>query len=299
MKYRMEYGLKKYQNAWSDQQIGGMFENVEYQINIQDEVCDMELIGNDLSSIEGLCRILWEILSLYDGYFYMPTMCKVDDVEKDIGDLHKQYYKTSQIWIDNAVLLGRNQRCMTEEIISTYRHFRSMGRGNQKMSKSMINAYYFVKSESYEKINVEHTLSLLLNLCDGFIINAYGDSGAMKDNIKKTFRHIDRDALKKGLKCVGIEDVDNLYFMLGEYRHEIDHYKYKEGSISSYAKSVGVSMTSIDWYLTYFSELALRTAILDYIGYEVKEEIKSYAAQGIVSWLLFRRMRVEDVEILK
>lgn len=73
----------------------------------------------------------------------------------------------------------------------------------------------------------------------------------------------------------------------------------KEGSISSYAKSVGVSKTFIDWYLTYFTELALRTAILDYIGYEVKEEIKSHAAQGIVSWLLFRRMRTEDIEISK
>ena len=299
MKYRMKYRLKKYQNTWSDQKIGGMFEEVEYQINIQDEVCDMELTGNDLSNMQELCRILWEILSLYDGYFYVPTMCKIDDVEKNIGGLHKRYYKTSQIWIDNAVLLGRNQRCVTEDIIITYRNFRNLGRDNRKMSKSMINAYYFMKSESYEKINVEHILSLLLNLCDGFIINAYGDSGAMKDNIKKTFRYIDRDALKKGLKCVGIEDVDNLYFMLGEYRHEIDHYKYKEGSISSYAKSVGISMIAIDWYLTYFAELALRTAILNYIGYEVKEEIKSYAAQGIVSWLFFKRMSMEDIEIPK
>ncbi|MDE6063552.1 MAG: hypothetical protein K2G20_03060 [Lachnospiraceae bacterium] len=291
MKYRMEFSLKKYQSIWSDQKIEGMFEGVEYKIDIYNEACAMELIGNDLSSIEELCRILWEILSLYDGYFYMPTMCKIDNVEKDIGDLYKRYYKTSQIWIDNAELLGRNQRCITEEIINTYRRFRNLGRDNQKMSKSMINAYYFVKSESYEKINVEHTLSLFLNLCDGFIINVYGDSGAMKDKIKKAFRLIDRETMKKGLKCVGIEDVDNLYFMLGEYRHEIDHYKYKEGSISSYAKNVGVPMTFIDWYLTYFTELALRTAILNYIGYEVKEEVKSYAAQGIVSWLIFKSMQ--------
>lgn len=297
MKYRMEYSLKECQSDWSNQIIEGIFEKIEYQIHIHDDVCTMELIGNDLSSIEELCRILWEILSLYDGYFYIPTMCKIDDVEKDIDSLHKRYYKTSQIWIDNAVLLGRNQRCITEDIIISYRNFRNLGRDNQKMSKSMINAYYFVKSDSYEKINVEHTLSLLLNLCDGFIINAYGDSGAMKDKIKKAFQHIDREAIKTGLKCIGIEDVNNLYFMLGEYRHEIDHYKYKEGSISSYAKSVGVSMTSIDWYLTYFTELALRTAILDYIGYEVKEEIKSHAAQGIVSWLFVKHMRAVDTGI--
>ena len=96
-------------------------------------------------SIEELCRILWEILSLYDGYFYIPTMCKIDDVEKDIDSLHKQYYKTSQIWIDNAVLLGRNQRCITEDIIISYRNFRNLGRDNQKMSKSMINQIHMKK----------------------------------------------------------------------------------------------------------------------------------------------------------
>lgn len=298
MKYRIEFSLKKDQNSWSDQKIEGMFEGVGFKIDIHSESCAMELIGNDLGSIEELCRMLWEIFSLYDGYFYIPIMCKIDDAEKNIDDLYKRYYKTSQIWIDNAELLGRNQRCITENIINTYRHFRNLGRENQKMSKSMINAYYFVKSETYEKINVEHILSLLLNLCDGFIINVYGDRGTMKDKIKKVFQYIDRDTMKKGLKCVGIEDVDNLYFMLGEYRHEIDHYKYKEGSISSYARKVGVSMMSIDWYLTYFTELALRTAILNYIGYEVKEEVKSYAAQGIVGWLLFKRAAMVDTEAI-
>ena len=113
-------------------------------------------------------------------------------------------------------------------------------------------------------------LSWTLTSFDYLVPNC--ESGAMKDKIKKAFQHIDREAIKKGLKCIGIEDADNLYFMLGEYRHEIDHYKYKEGSISSYAKSVGVSMTSIDWYLTYFTELALRTAILDYIGYGLSHD---------------------------
>lgn len=292
MEYRIEYSLKQNKNTWSAQKIDGIFEGIEYQIDIHDEVCVIVLIGKDLRSIEELCRVLWEILSLYDGYFYVPKVCKIDNVEKDISALHIRYYKTSQIWIDNAELLGRNQRCVTEDVIDTYRNFRNLGRDNQKMSKSMINAYYFVKSESYEKINVEHTLSLLLNLCDGFIINVYGDSGAIKDKIKKTFQYIDSEAMKKGLECIGIKDVDNLYFMLGEYRNEIDHYKYKERSISSYAKSVDVSMTSIDWYLTYFTELALRTSILNYIGYEVKEEVKSYVAQDIVSWLFFKNIEM-------
>lgn len=290
MKYITEYRLKEYCKDWSDQKISGMFEGMKYQIDIYNKSCIVELTGDNLSALKELLRILRELLSLYDGYFYMPTMCKIDEKEKNIADLYTRYYKTSQIWIDNAELLGRNQRHITEEIISTYRNFRNTGRDDKKMSKSVINAYYFVKSESYERINVEHLLSLLINICDGFIINSYGDSGSLKDKIKKVFQPIDRETMKKGLKCVGIEDVDNFYIMLGEYRHEIDHYKYKEDSISSYAKRVGVPMTAIDWYLTYFTELALRTAILNYIGYEVKEEVKCYVAQGIVSWLVFKQM---------
>ena len=41
--------------------------------------------------------------------------------------------------------------------------------------KSVVNAFYYLKSKDYGKININHRLSLLLNIADGFIINTFKD----------------------------------------------------------------------------------------------------------------------------
>lgn len=284
MKIKILYTTKEYRAEWCDQIISDIANGIKFQIIIQDGKCEIELVGEHENELNDMICLIWELLALYDGYFYIPVKAEYNNVEGDICELFKtKMYRTSRIWIDCAIPLARNRRCINEEIINKYKAFRECGRDNQRMSKSLINAFYYVKSESYEKINVEHTLSLLLNMCDGFVINTYKD-GQIKDHIQRVYHNLDRKALNAGLHSIGIEDTDNLYYMLGEYRNEIDHYKYKENSISSYASRRGISMQKIDWYLTYFTELALRTAFLEYIGFSVCEDIKSYAANDIVFW---------------
>lgn len=284
MKIKIVYTMKKYRKEWCDQIISDIVNDIKFQIIIQDGKCEMELVGENENELNDIICLIWELLALYDGYFYIPVKTEYNDAEGDICELFKaKIYRTSRIWINCATLLARNKRCINEEIIHKYKAFRECGRDNQSMSKSLIHAFYYVKSESYEKINVEHTLSLFLNMCDGFVINSHKD-GAIKDHIKRVYHSLDRKALNAGLKSIGIEDTDNLYYMLGEYRNEIDHYKYMENSISSYASRQGIPMNKIDWYLTYFTELALRTAFLEHIGFSVCEDIKSYAANDIVLW---------------
>lgn len=296
MKIKNVYTLKEYRTEWSNQKISDSANGIDYQIDIQDKKCEVEIVGTQENELNEMARLIWEILALYDGYFYVPIRTEYNDVEGNIDKLcKKNLYGTSKIWIDCATPLARNQRCINEELINKYRAFRECGRDCQRMMKSLINAFHFVKSEAYEKVNVEHTLSLFLNMCDGFVINTYKD-GSIKDHIKKIYSNLDRNALFAGLKIIGITDTDNLYHMLGEYRNEIDHYKYMEDSISSYASGLGISMTKINWYLTYFTELALRTAFLAYIGYEVQEDIKSFVANDIVFWHFINHVLPEHEE---
>lgn len=286
MRKQIDYSIKVNRAEWSDQSISGIANGVSFLIIIQDKICKLALEGNDERRVNETARLIWELLALYDGYFYQPIRVECDGIEGNIDKLYTaKLYRTSRIWIDCAVPLARNQRCIEEGILNRYESFRECGRDSQKMMKSLVNAFYYLKSTAYENINVEHSLSLFLNMCDGFVINIYKD-GAIKDHIKKVYSYLNRDVFHSGLKIVGITDIDNLNYMLGEYRNEIDHYKYLENSISSYASRQGISITKITWYLTYFTELALRTAFLDSIGFEVDDEIKSFAANDIVSWQL-------------
>lgn len=293
MRKQIIYSIRERKAEWINQSISGSANGVSFYIIIQDKVCKLDLEGADERKVDETVRLIWELLALYDGYFYQPIKVECDGIEGNGDELYTvKLYRTSQTWIDCAFPLARNQRCIDEGILNRYKAFRECGRDSQKMTKSLVNAFYYLKSIAYESINVEHCLSLFLNMCDGFVINTYKD-GTIKDHIKKVYNHLDREAFNSGLKIVGISDTDNMYYMLGEYRNEIDHYKYLENSISSYAIRQGISIKYINWYLTFFTELALRTAFLDSIGFEVDDETKRFAANDIVLWQLSNVMQGE------
>ena len=68
------------------------------------------------------------------------------------------------------------------------------------MTKSVINAFYYLKSKDYEKINVNHRLSLLLNIADGFIINTFRKTNNVKGSLDKLFKEtVDIQKLKNGI----------------------------------------------------------------------------------------------------
>lgn len=293
MNKQITFNIKEGKAEWISQNISDIANGVSFHIIIQDKVCKLDLEGDDEGQVDQTVRLIWELLALYDGYFYQPIKVECDGEESNGDELYTvKLYRTSQIWIDCAFPLAKNQRRIDEKILNRYETFRECGRDSQKMTRSLINSFFYLKSIAYESINVEHSLSLFLNMCDGFVINTYKD-GAIKDHIKKVYSYLDRNAFNSGLKIVGITDTDNLNYMLGEYRNEIDHYKYLENSISSYARRQGISVKKINWYLTYFTELALRTAFLDSIGFEVDDEIKSFAANDIVCWQFSNIIRGE------
>ena len=75
------------------------------------------------------------------------------------------------------------------------------------MTKSVINAFYYLKSQDYGKINVNHRLSLLLNIADGFIINTFRKTNNVKGSLDKLFKGtVNVQKLKKGISLLGIEE---------------------------------------------------------------------------------------------
>lgn len=66
------------------------------------------------------------------------------------------------------------------------------------MTKSVVNAFYYIKSKDYGKININHRLSLLLNIADGFIINTIGETNNVKSSLDKLFKNtLDIQKLKR------------------------------------------------------------------------------------------------------
>ena len=74
-------------------------------------------------------------------------------------------------------------------------------------------------------------MSLLLNICDGFVINTKGPNKDVKANIAHVIgTTLDSGIVKYGASMLGIPS-NKMYDVLAQERHEIDHYVIKEGSL--------------------------------------------------------------------
>lgn len=132
------------------------------------------LEGNEENVIDVL-RYIWELTFLYDGYFYKLCKYTADGVDENAEKLYfLSFYNTGMIWRNCASTLVGADKDFSGERISEYSEFRNKGRASGEMLKTLINSYFYIHSEAYEKINVNHRLSLLLNICDGFVINTSG-----------------------------------------------------------------------------------------------------------------------------
>ncbi|MCM1267841.1 MAG: hypothetical protein NC302_08055 [Bacteroidales bacterium] len=282
----MEIG--DYIRSWSNQQIRTEFESVDISIEIKDRKCSMILEGK-AETVKKAFYIVWEVLFLYDGYFYSPLKLTIDDEEKNIDDLIRvAFYKSGRQWISSAILLGRAERNLSENVLKKFDKMRNEGKENEKMTKSVVNAFFYLHSDGYEKINEDHRLSLYLNVCDGFVNNTYKETKNVKTNFERVIkRALDADRILYGLKLMGMNR-DDFCYVLAQERNEVDHYIYKKDSIATHMfKSEDDAKYYISWYFTYVVELALRISFLDYLGVEIKKEHKDYAMDLINDWVIF------------
>ena len=162
MRWTVKMKVKDYVRDWSDQKLHTEYKGVSVDIEIKDISCEIVLLGK--SNIEEVFRLVWELLFLYDGYFYEPVSFEVDGEIKDAKELIRvAFYRTDKKWYSSE-LLGRADRDLSTAILEKYDVFRNTGMAHKKMTKSVVNAFYYMNSENYGNINVNHRLSLLLNI---------------------------------------------------------------------------------------------------------------------------------------
>ena len=247
----------------------------------------ISLEGDSLDVIE-VFRNIWELMFLYDGYFYIPCKYVVDGADENVKKLFfLSFYNTGKTWRNCASTLMGADKDFSEERRLKNGELRNKSRTSGDMLKTLINSFFYIHSEAYEGINVKHKLSLLLNICDGFVINTSGPNNNVKANIAKVIgTALDSKTVKYGAELLGIPS-KKLYDALMLERHEIDHYIMKEGSLTDYeVKSVSATKDYINWYFIYIVELALRIAFLKEIGCECKDELVEYALNDINDWLI-------------
>ncbi len=280
------FETKPYRCDWNVQNIHTEYDECIIDIIIENKECIISIDGKSRDCIDECFYIIWELLALYDGYFYKPISYKIDDIEQDVNSLYRiKMYKTSQIWIDAAILLGRNNRDFSKETIKKYSVLRNECRKNKKLTKTVVNSFFYLHSESYEEILIDHRLSLFLNLCDGVIIN-FDDkkNNNIMANISGVLRYIDVKKVKHGASLLDVSS-SKLYEMLADERNELDHYSFKENSVSSFV-SEKQDRNSLFLYFIYVIELALRIFILARIGYVVNEDVKEYSINEILDWVI-------------
>ena len=261
-------------------------QNVTGTIKQENERFILELVG-EKEEVLCILRSIWELASLYDGYFYRPVNYVIDGEEQTVKDLHfLSYYNTGGIWMSSAVALAGSNKDFSNERISKYNSFRNQSRPDGKLIKSMINSYYYLRSDRYEGINVNHRLCLFLNLCDGLASALYGT-----DSINASVSRIINSAkltkkVKYGASLLGIPK-GKVFKALAAERNEIDHYIIKNGSISEYEMNAIRPMRNyINFYFTYVVELAIRITILKIIGFECEEKHIDNVIDNINDWVI-------------
>ena len=244
----------------------------------------ISLEGNE--EVIEVFRYIWEMAALYDGYFYTPCKYSINGADENPEKLYYlSFCRTGKTWKNCASTLLGSDKDFSESTILRYSNFRNRGRQTGDMQKALINSFFYIHSDAYEHINVNHRLSLLLNICDGFVINTSGPNNNVKANIAKVIgTTLDSKVVKYGATLLGIPSA-KMYDALCLERHEIDHYIHKEGSLSDYALKSN-SKNFINWYFVYVVELALRIAFLKQIGCHCKEELVESTLDDINDWLI-------------
>jgi len=289
MLLKVNFNLKRYRPSWSDQEIKTNIKDVEIEIKIEGEGCYSSFNGKETERVWEIFYAVWEVLALYDGYFYTPVSASVDGVSYDTEELcGMKFRKTDSSWRDSATLLGQGDRLIDENIIVEYMNLRNQGRMQGKMTKSVVNSYFYLLSVAYKEINIEHKLSLMLNVCDGYYLNEIGKSKGTGGHIVSLVGNIDKTKVQYGLELMGIPKA-KITELLGGVRDEIDHYSIMQYSAGSYIPSLEKDVGKcLNLYLLYVAELAIRVTLLLRIKGVINEKAKERAVDSINDWLILR-----------
>ncbi len=263
------------------------YNGVKIEITYMGKQCVVQANGDKEKSVN-IIRIIWELAFLYDGYFYRPKKYIEDGQEISVEKLYfLKFYKTDKNWYNAAISLHENTILFSEKGLQVYDDFRNISRDSGKLIKSLLNAFYYLHSDAYEHININHRLSLLLNICDGYVINTSGETNNVEANIKNVLgENLDVKLVKYGAGLLGIPK-NKLYNALALERNEIDHYTYKSGSITDYTFNGNDKRVDyINWYFTYVIELALRIGFLKQVGFECPDERMRFAMNDINDWII-------------
>jgi hypothetical protein len=231
--------------------------------------------------------LIWELLVWEDGYFYTPISYYVGGAEKSLDSLLSIKYRiTDKKWISGSISLCRNQRQINESIIDSYKKIRYLGRKEHSMNASMFSSFFYLISESYSGVNLEHRLVLLMHICDGFAIKyCNGNSGNNSGNVSIILRKIDAKKYKKGASLLGVSS-SRAIEALGDTRNELTHYIYKPGSLGSFISNPDTETDNmVNMYAFYVLEVALRIAVLEVIGVNVSDDIKNYVMDEHLDWI--------------
>ncbi|MBC5687910.1 hypothetical protein H8S37_03010 [Mediterraneibacter sp. NSJ-55] len=292
MKWIVNMKIKDYVRNWSDQEIKTEYKGVCADIKIKDTNCELILEGNE--NIKTVFKLIWELLFLYDGYFYEPISFEIDGHKKDCKELFTlSFYKTDKKWY-HSELLGRSKRNLATNVLEKYDKFRNMSISDKKMTKSLVNAFYYLNSENYGKINVNHRLSLLLNIADGFVINTFKETNNVKASLDRFFKKtVDSTKLQQGISLLGV-DGQRYKVLLTEERHTFDHYKYSENSLATFVFDSEDEITDYaTWYFVYVIELVIRINFLKESGVLLEQDYLDYALEVINDWIIYEN----DLEV--
>ena len=266
------------------------FENVHGTIYREANSCEISLcISGNNDDVIRVFRLVWELSFLYVGYFYSILKYEVDGVPHKMSELLlPSFYKTGKIWKLCAQPLVDNMDFSAERL-EGYSQFRNASRDSGSMNKTLVNGFYYLHSESYERININHRLSLLLNICDGVAINFFGMDKNLEAKISKVLKDtIGSRPIKYGASLLGIPS-SSLFTALMQERDEIDHYVYKSKSITSYILKIPDKRADyVNMYFCYIVELALRIAFMKQIGVTCPDEKITFSVNEINDWIILK-----------
>lgn len=294
---KVYFEIKNNIRSWSDQVITFSTKEIEsVSIIIKDTRC--ELFVDGISEAENLKNIIviWELLVWEDGYFYRPIKYFVENCEKSIDALVSINCRiTDEKWILSAISLCREKRQINEIIMENYKNIRYLDRKEKSMNASLFSSFFYLLSESYTNVNLEHRLVLLMHICDGFAIQyCGGNNGNNSGNVNIILRKIDAKKYKKGAKFLGISSSKAIEAM-GNTRNELTHYIYKSGSLGSFIYNPDTDADNmVNLYAFYVLEVALRIAVLEVIGVVVTDEIKDYVMDEHLDWIKLEKHLDED-----
>lgn len=298
MKLEVTFRLKECQNSSCNQHGEFGVENIFIMWKVENRDAFVHICGDSESSVKELFYAVWELFALYDGYFYTPVSYKVNNVKRDVEELYKlNLYIADEKWRDAATLLVRNERLLSEEIIMSYVQFRSEDRNSGKLNTELSNSFFYLLSESYSNILVDHRLSLLLHVCDGYVLNNVDDNGTIYEKFNLLIpKAINVEKAIYGLRIMGI-DCD-IYRMLSATRNELGHFVRKPNCTAEFIfHSLEESINALNWYLTYMIVLVLRITFLQHIGVNIEQDCKDYAMDVINDWVILSYNLTEKCKI--